>query len=183
MSLGKPKRISSILVLSLVALAVFWAVFSWWFVPGLIERAYYGQSLPFINQMILGQSLHPVGEYLAAWNRFAWIAALTLVFAGLLLILVVCPEFQDFFWGPILLRTNTSLRGCKPHRAVLSRGPSSGNPPPIHLRSSACSFSSEYFCAEVFSGSYSSDARAFSRTNCLALSWRDSICRVSSGRF
>jgi mannosyltransferase len=100
MSLGKPQRISAILVLSLVALTIFWAVFSRWFVPGLIQRAYYGQSWPFVNQMIVGQSLHPVGEYLAAWNSFAWVAGFTLVFAGLFLALVVRPEFQDFFWGP-----------------------------------------------------------------------------------
>ena len=43
---NKPGRTSAILILSLLVLTFLWVVLSRWFLPNLIQRAYYGQSLP-----------------------------------------------------------------------------------------------------------------------------------------
>lgn len=115
---GKPGRISAILIVSLLVLTTSWVILSQWFVPGLIARAYYGRTWPAVTHLITGQASHSVEEYLATWNRFAWTATVVVMFGGLLLVLVVRPEFQDFFWGP-----------DPPHREHVGRPPSL-NPPP-----------------------------------------------------
>ena len=68
-------------------------------VPRLIESAYHGNSLGIFNGMITGQALHPVGDYLKAWNRIRWWLLADLVLLGLVTILILRPEFRRLVWG------------------------------------------------------------------------------------
>lgn len=91
-------HLSSILLLGLVLVSLAWAVFSA-LVPHFIESAYYGHSLALFNHMIRGQAQHPVAEYLARWHH----ARLRLLeyfwLLGLLVVLVLRPEFRSAVWG------------------------------------------------------------------------------------
>lgn len=68
-------------------------------VPRLIESAYYGNSLAVFNRMMTGQALHPVGDYLVAWNRIRWWLLADLILLGLVTIVIIRPEFRRIVWG------------------------------------------------------------------------------------
>ena len=52
-------------------LAGLWIVFFKWVVPPIIESAYRGESLSFLNNIIRGQTVNPVDAYLRYWDRNA----------------------------------------------------------------------------------------------------------------
>ena len=41
-------------------------------VPWLIEQAYQGESLGFLNAIITGQASHPMSFYLSEWAEIFW---------------------------------------------------------------------------------------------------------------
>jgi hypothetical protein len=94
-----PNQTSLMLALSLVALGFVWIVFSQYAVPPLIHSAYSGESLPIFNRIISGQASHPVAEYLSAWDSIRWRVLLDFSLLGLLVVLVLRPEFQRALWG------------------------------------------------------------------------------------
>ena len=96
-----PNYVSLMLVLAIVSLGLIWIAFCKYAVPPLIESAYRGQSLPILNRMISGRSSHPVEEYLSAWDRdqLHWRVLLDFSLVGLLVVLVIRPEFQRALWG------------------------------------------------------------------------------------
>src|SRR5262245_6637352 len=51
--------------------AATWLAFANLVVPPIIEDAYRGESLSFLNGLIQGRAVHPVDLYLDVWNRFA----------------------------------------------------------------------------------------------------------------
>ncbi len=95
-----PNHVSLMLVLAILSLGLMWVVFSKYAVPPLIKSAYRGESLHIFNRMISGQASHPVAEYLSAWDRFRWRVLLDCSLFGLLVVLVVRPEFRRALWGP-----------------------------------------------------------------------------------
>jgi hypothetical protein len=99
-----PNYVSLMLILALVSLSSMWVVFSTYVVPSVIKSAYRGQSLPIFNRMITGQASHPVEEYLADSDRFRWPVLLDFSLAGLLVVLVIRPEFRRAVWGSAPLR-------------------------------------------------------------------------------
>src|SRR5262249_16092650 len=61
-------RTQLILIFGLVSLGL-WIPFAKLAMPPRIASAYHGQSFPFLNGIIEGQSVHPVEFYLHVWNR------------------------------------------------------------------------------------------------------------------
>ena len=87
----------------------------WWLlaaqaVPSIIRAAYNGQSVPFINGVIAGQSEHPVEFYLGKWNSVAasisWMAALFWALA----LATTSPGFFRRFVGPATPGTLGAIR-------------------------------------------------------------------------
>ena len=102
----------------LISLALAWIVFSWLVVPAVIESAYRGESLPFLNSIISGQGIHPVEHYLASWEEISWRVPGMLLVLGLIPfpLVVTGPEVQRYLevrYGNTLalnpLITNTIL--------------------------------------------------------------------------
>jgi predicted DCC family thiol-disulfide oxidoreductase YuxK len=60
----------------LAALAVAWVLFSTFFVPRLIERAYEGKSVELLNQLIGHPEEHPLEFYLGKWRLASWVTLL-----------------------------------------------------------------------------------------------------------
>src|SRR5262245_18753493 len=50
---------------------VLWLIVAKFVVPPIIEAAYREQSLPFLNGLIQGRTVHSLDLYLDVWNRFA----------------------------------------------------------------------------------------------------------------
>src|SRR5690349_19742234 len=57
-----------LLLLLLSISAVLWIAFAKLLVPPIIESAYRGDSLPFLNKMIQGQHENPMSYYLERWD-------------------------------------------------------------------------------------------------------------------
>lgn len=94
MALG---RIRSLLVLMGLLLGL-WIAFATLVVPPVIESAYRGESLAFLNKIIEGQRLHPVDYYLRAWPTVAWQITVPFVGFGLLgLLLVMVTSSPTYF--------------------------------------------------------------------------------------
>jgi hypothetical protein len=82
------------LLLALMGLSLVWVVFAKLIVPPVIESAYRGESLSFLNRMIQGQHIHSVDYYLQKWDSIAteilvsllglWLLALIAARASLL---------------------------------------------------------------------------------------------------
>ena len=60
------------LISTLVGIVISWVIFSYFVVPTIIESAYRGESLPFLNSIITGQAIHPVEHYLNSWQAISW---------------------------------------------------------------------------------------------------------------
>jgi len=91
-------RFSFGLIIVLVSLALLWVIFSRFVVPAVIESAYRGESLPFLDDIISGRAVHPVEHYLAIWERTFWRILGMPVVVGLILLPLVAsrPEFQSY---------------------------------------------------------------------------------------
>jgi predicted DCC family thiol-disulfide oxidoreductase YuxK len=87
-------RNRSLLVLMCVS-AGLWIVFARLVMPPLIESAYHGQSLPFLNRIIEGQHVHPVSFYLQQWDRLS--ARYLLSGLGIWLLILVVSSPAAFF--------------------------------------------------------------------------------------
>jgi len=72
LAMAEASRFCLRLIGGVVSLALLWIVFSWLVVPAVIESAYRGGSLPFLNDIISGQAIHPVEHYLASWETISW---------------------------------------------------------------------------------------------------------------
>jgi hypothetical protein len=66
--------------IALCVLLALWVVFAKLLVPSLIESAYRGESLSFLNRMIRGQAAFPVEHYLRLWDMA--IPRVTIALAG-----------------------------------------------------------------------------------------------------
>lgn len=71
-AIAEVTRFAVRLIGGLAALAFLWTMVSRFVVHPLIERAYRGESLPFLNSIISGQAQHTVERYLADWNLWSW---------------------------------------------------------------------------------------------------------------
>ena len=78
-----------------------WIAFAKLVVPPIIESAYHGESLPFLNKMITAQHVNPISYYLQKWDRIAMHYLLNGL--GLFVLLVVAaatgPNFFRRFVG------------------------------------------------------------------------------------
>lgn len=74
------------------ALAI-WLVFARAFVPWLIEEAYHGRSIGFLNRVISGSSVHPLEQYLRQWLELA--QSLTFVFATIAIMVGALVSFRS----------------------------------------------------------------------------------------
>ncbi len=85
-------------IIGLVSLALLWVIFSRFVVPAVIESAYRGESLPFLNDIFSGRTVHPVGHYLAIWERTSWRILGMPVVVGLIFLPLVAsrPAVQSY---------------------------------------------------------------------------------------
>src|SRR5262249_19207868 len=95
----RANRLSLVLLCTVGSASLICMALCLYAVPRLIESAYHGNSLAIFNRMITGQALHPVGDYLKAWNRIRWWLLADLVLLGLVTILILRPEFRRLVWG------------------------------------------------------------------------------------
>lgn len=63
-------------------LLITWLAASRWLVPAIIDAAYHGRSLGFLNDMIVGQEIRSLDGYLAIWRRISRLATGGLAIAG-----------------------------------------------------------------------------------------------------
>ncbi|MGH7380697.1 MAG: tetratricopeptide repeat protein [Candidatus Methylomirabilales bacterium] len=68
----------------MIAVALVWVAFAWVVVPVVIESAYRGENLPFLNAFISGQAIHPVEYYLSVWEDISWRVFGVLLVLGLI---------------------------------------------------------------------------------------------------
>jgi len=73
------------------AVLLAWAGVATWVVPRLIEAAYYGRSLGFLNAIITGQATNPLETYLTFWNSVA--RPLTMGLAALVVLGYILRRF------------------------------------------------------------------------------------------
>jgi arylsulfatase A-like enzyme len=69
-----------------------WLATAYWFIPWLIRGAYRGESLPLLNQLISGQAIHPLEDYLGLWEALAW--KFTLGFVLSFFALLIAQRFK-----------------------------------------------------------------------------------------
>jgi hypothetical protein len=81
--------------MAIVGLSLIWIGLSKFAITALIDRAYHGQSWPIFNKMILGQSSHPLAEYLSAWERVSRVILLAAIAAGLFVVAFVRAYLPD----------------------------------------------------------------------------------------
>ena len=91
-------RIRLLLVFICVS-ALLWIAFAKLVVPPLIESAYRGESLPFLNGLIKGQQVNPVGYYLEKWDTIAAYGQQGGLVFWLVALLVSSPAFIKRFVG------------------------------------------------------------------------------------
>ena len=92
-------RFSCILLLTIGLLSLTWGAFSAYVVPHFIHSAYDGHSLAVFNRMIRGQAERPVAEYVDAWHSRSWRLLKYFWLLGLLMAVVLRPEFRKAVWG------------------------------------------------------------------------------------
>ncbi len=106
------------LIGGMIAGASLWILVSRFVVPAIIESAYRGETLPFLNNLISGQAVYPVEHYLAAWATISWrVLGMLFVFGLLPLPLVATgAELQRYlearYWRVLTLHSaamNTGL--------------------------------------------------------------------------
>jgi hypothetical protein len=94
------KRVASIRVISVTAFsAALWMLFAKYVVPSLITDAYHGQSAPYINSLISGQSVHPLSDYIVSWDTMSLRILMALLVCGIGAIVLVQPGMQEIVWG------------------------------------------------------------------------------------
>lgn len=69
----------------------------------LIESAYYGESLSFLNALITGQDAHSLGEYLASFDNIARTIALTSLLLSALSVVAYLLPLQPRLWLPYVI--------------------------------------------------------------------------------
>ncbi len=96
--IAEGRRFPFRLITAFILIAASWLAFSRFVVPAVIESAYRGESLAFLNSLISGQAIHPVEHYLAGWEIISWSILGILVMVGLILIplLATRPEVQSY---------------------------------------------------------------------------------------
>ena len=99
MSKSTPNRLSLRVLAGLGVISLIWLAASAYIVPRLIASAYHGHSLGFLNRLVAGQAAHPLAEYLADWRSTSLHLLLDFWFLGLILVLVLRPEFHAAVWG------------------------------------------------------------------------------------
>ncbi|ETX07316.1 MAG: hypothetical protein ETSY2_11940 [Candidatus Entotheonella gemina] len=87
-------RFSISLFVSTVVLILAWIVFASVFMPPIIESAYRGESLSFLNALIDKRD-HSLERYLMKWQEIAWRIPLSMLGFSVLLWLLVHPKIQS----------------------------------------------------------------------------------------
>jgi predicted DCC family thiol-disulfide oxidoreductase YuxK len=85
-------RIRLLLVLMGMSLGL-WIVSAKLVGPPIIESAYLGESWSFLNDIIRGQAVHPVGHYLQAWDGVTMAALMSSLGFLLILLVISSPAF------------------------------------------------------------------------------------------
>ena len=78
---------------SVVGALLVWMLCAHALVPWVIEEAYHGRSLGFLNRFISGSSTHPLQQYLEQWRQTA--KSVTFVFATIGLIVASIASFRS----------------------------------------------------------------------------------------
>jgi len=96
----RKKRVSSAAVIGATGCsAILWMLFARYFVPTLIADAYRGESAPFFNSLISGQSVHPLSDYIVSWETISLRILVALLACGIGAIVLVQPAMQEIVWG------------------------------------------------------------------------------------
>jgi len=98
-AMAEVTRFSFRLAGGLISFGVAWIIFSRFVIPPIIESAYRGEGLPFLNSIISGQAVHPVEHYLASWQLFSWRILGIIFWVGLIPLPLIAtgPEVQKYF--------------------------------------------------------------------------------------
>src|SRR5262249_10430204 len=102
-------RIRFLIILMCIS-AVVWIVFAKLVVPPVIESAYRGESLSFLNRIIEGQKFHSVEFYLTIWEAITTRGLMGLVAFWLLVAAVSSPAFFRRFVGEATPGTLGAIR-------------------------------------------------------------------------
>src|SRR5262245_48120973 len=89
--------------------AVLWVAFAKLVVPPIIESAYRGDSLPFLNKMIQGQHENPMSYYLEKWDSLTLHLLLTGLELWLFVLVLSSPTFLRVFRKSLRAATLASL--------------------------------------------------------------------------
>lgn len=73
---------------------ILWGGAARYVVPGIIDDAYHGRSMSFLNGIISGQAEYPLRHYLERWNEHARSTTLQIMLFGSLLFLLTHQQFQ-----------------------------------------------------------------------------------------
>lgn len=73
-----------------------WVVVGWVLAPAVITRAYAGESIAFLNDLLAGRAAHPLETYIAAWERLrlGFSVVLVLLCTGFVLAVAYWPEMR-----------------------------------------------------------------------------------------
>jgi len=98
-AMAEVTRFSFRLAGGLISLGVAWIIFSRFVIPPIIESAYRGEGLPFLNSIISGRAIHPLEHYLAAWQEMSWRVLGMMLVVGLIPLPLVAtrPAVQSYF--------------------------------------------------------------------------------------
>jgi hypothetical protein len=115
---GRSSRSSTSVAVGVTALtAVVWILFAKYLVPQLIVEAYRGQSAPYFNSFISGQSVHPLADYMLSWNAISLRILIGLLGCELATAVLIEPAVQTAVWGGT--RTKVIGRSLARSRMVL----------------------------------------------------------------
>ena len=99
----KPNRTSLSLLLLIGVVATSWYVFADRIAPGVLEKAYFGQSYSFINARIRGQEVHSVDHYLKIWATVSRLGLIAIITSGMAVLVLIRPETERLLsmWIPV----------------------------------------------------------------------------------
>jgi hypothetical protein len=83
-------------ILLLVVGAVVWSAFAWGYMPGVVERAYRGESISYFNNLLDYRHVNPLEFYMAKWYRLAGGLLALWLGAGVLLLATTTQRFARF---------------------------------------------------------------------------------------
>jgi hypothetical protein len=99
--------------------AAIWLGAGVWIVPNVIRSAYDRQSRPFLNDIIVGRDVHPVGKYLDDWNMLLGKGLVIWLLIGAAAVAMAQPRFRQFWFGRSIARESGDMAASGPTGSVL----------------------------------------------------------------